>query len=79
MKLTNWRGFRAPLIKATLFLGAAVVGLTAAQAQSKDPIRIGAPFSATPVRGLFPEFRLHATHQPGAYSRPVEASDHSAL
>ncbi|MBV8183518.1 MAG: hypothetical protein JOY76_02410, partial [Hyphomicrobiales bacterium] len=44
MKLTDWRIFRAPLMKASLFLGAAVAGLTAgsaAQAQGKDPIRIG--------------------------------------
>src|ERR1700720_655245 len=54
MKHTDWRVFRAHLMKATLFLGAAVLASavgSAAQAQSKDPIRIGVISEAQSVAG----------------------------
>ena len=54
MKHTDWRVFRAPLMKATLFLSAAVLALavgSTAQAQSKDPIRIGVISEAQSVAG----------------------------
>jgi len=54
MKHTDLRVFRAPLMKATLFLGAAVLASavgSAAQAQSKDPIRIGVISEAQSVAG----------------------------
>ena len=63
MKHTDWRVFRAPLMKATLFLSAAVlasaIGSTA-QAQSKDPIRIGVISEAQVGRGLVDSARRAA-------------------
>ena len=54
MKLTHWRILRAPLMKAALSVSAAVLAFAAsstADAQSKDPIRIGVISEAQSVAG----------------------------
>ena len=74
---------RAPAIIVAIIV-AAIVGLSLRYLVQPQPLIIqgeaDAPridIAAGGVGDLFPEFQLHATHQPGAYSGPVEASNHT--